>query len=538
MYRLLIVDDEPILVEGLCLMLQETPDLDLEVYKAYSVNEALGLLEKRRMDIVLTDIEMPKSNGLALQERIQERWPQCKVIILTGYNNADYLHRSIRQGAVDYVLKIEGDEAIRAAVAKACEQLSRVFDYEQLAHKAREDMAEAMPSLQRDFLLEIIRGEKIDAALRAGRFERLRIPLHPQERVLLLTGRIDEWSGNVDASDKALLQYCVQNMASEWFQPKTVGVHVFYDREKIVWLLQPRQGCGEEEARVFVQEQLEKLQQSCKEYLKLSCSFALASGWSAWPDVHTSFDRLLFVLMQDFSTEKEVILSDRITRSDEHEWHDSRQHLKRLQSLGMALERGNQTEFAAELDGIFNTDQSVSEGIALEIYYNLVAMFISFMNRNRILAAVSERHPLNKWLNWEEAGAWPAIHRNFADLAKCCFQMKQMDNAEHLSEVIQTVQAYIHGNLAGDLSLSQLSELVYFSPGYLSRLFRQTTGENLTDYITRMRVEKAKALLTQTHDKIHRIGRSIGFESPSYFTKFLKKQIGMSPQEYRDSFMK
>ena len=79
MYTLLIVDDEAIIADGLYEVFQNLNSLELDVYKAYSGDEAMELLKKTRIDIVLTDIRMPGMSGLQLMEHIQNRWPKCKL---------------------------------------------------------------------------------------------------------------------------------------------------------------------------------------------------------------------------------------------------------------------------------------------------------------------------------------------------------------------------------------------------------------------------------------------------------------------------
>src|SRR5262245_53423421 len=80
MYRVLIVDDEPILVDGMYRMLSEIEEPELELLRAYSGVEALERLNKLRVDLVISDIRMPGMSGLELHRRINERWPDCRVI--------------------------------------------------------------------------------------------------------------------------------------------------------------------------------------------------------------------------------------------------------------------------------------------------------------------------------------------------------------------------------------------------------------------------------------------------------------------------
>src|SRR5690606_14704865 len=110
MYRLLIVDDEEIIVNGLYEIFRNIKDLDLDVYKAYSGEEAIEWLNRTRVDIVLTDIRMPGIDGLELLEIIHRSWPQCRVIFLTGYDEFEYVYKAIQHKAVNYILKIEDND--------------------------------------------------------------------------------------------------------------------------------------------------------------------------------------------------------------------------------------------------------------------------------------------------------------------------------------------------------------------------------------------------------------------------------------------
>ncbi len=101
MYRILIVDNEPIIVDGLYHLFLEVGHLELDVHRAYSSAQALKLLEKHKIDIAFLDIHMPGMNGLDLQKKMQERWRKCKVIFLTGFNDFSYAQSALRHGVVD-----------------------------------------------------------------------------------------------------------------------------------------------------------------------------------------------------------------------------------------------------------------------------------------------------------------------------------------------------------------------------------------------------------------------------------------------------
>ena len=101
--------------------------------------------------------------------------------------------------------------------------------------------------------------------------------------------------------------------------------------------------------------------------------------------------------------------------------------------------------------------------------------------------------------------------------------------------MISSIKGYIKSHFTNDISLNDIAEHVHLSPAYVSQLFKQETGENISTYITTLRIEKAKMLLRDPQEKLYDVSLLIGFSSSAYFTRLFKKHTGMTPSEYRRS---
>ena len=123
MYRLLLVDDEPDIVEGLYNAFYNYEGLELDIFKAYSAYEALDILNSERIDIVLSDISMPGMNGLEMMRQVKSRWPHCQVIFLSGYTEFDYIYQANQLEAVSYILKTEGYDVVKENLHKAVQRI-------------------------------------------------------------------------------------------------------------------------------------------------------------------------------------------------------------------------------------------------------------------------------------------------------------------------------------------------------------------------------------------------------------------------------
>lgn len=124
-YRLLLVDDEPHVIEDIAMLLEEACDYSLDFYRAYSGREALRLLDEGRMDLVISDIEMQGMNGLQLLEEIHKRWPDCPVAFLTAHPNFSYVYQAIQNRAANYILKTESDDVLVEKIVRLLDEISQ-----------------------------------------------------------------------------------------------------------------------------------------------------------------------------------------------------------------------------------------------------------------------------------------------------------------------------------------------------------------------------------------------------------------------------
>lgn len=545
MKRMLIVDDEPIIVDGLYELFAQRMDEEWEIHRAYDAFEALDCMKELFMDIVLADIEMPGMNGLALQEQTQAIWPLCRFVFLTGYSDFDYVKTSMRQGAVDYVLKTEGDEAIVRAVDKAIREADVRFSQEQLVAGAERKLAEALPLLRKECLLEALQGDAACDPERAGRFRTLGLKLDPDVPVHLVLARVDHWRDDARSdTDRALYLYALQNIVEEIVGSRFNPEAVAYARDRCAWLLQPVQGAvppgPQEDHGTVLQNLFEAAQRSARQYMRMPCSFVVGTAARSWRELPDTFDRFRTMMMRGLGSGSEMLLTDRRTGESARPASDGRAALKRLSLLETYLESGDAVRFFALFDEIAAWHDAPQEGIeatagALEIYYSLAAVFFSYLNKSGQFAAFAEQYGVGRMLSIQQHPSWADAMAYFRSAADYLFRHLSVSEETSVDEVVLKLHNYIEHQLHGDLSLHRLAEQVYLTPFYLSRLYKQKTGRSLSEYITDYRLGRAKELLIGSPLKIHEVGERIGFESASYFTRFFRKLTGLSPQQFRDS---
>lgn len=550
MYRLLIVDDLPVITDGLADLFEREQNLQLEVYKAYSGFEALELMKKQRIDIVLSDILMPGMNGIELLKQIRRNWPICKVILLTSHSEFSYAQSALSLGGLEYILKTESDDIIIKAVEKAIDSLSKESDARRLVEKAQEHMKMALPTLQKEYLSALLQGKKVGPELLAEHFSNIELTFRADQPVFLLICRVDDWNEITTAPDKSLIIYAVQNIVEEFLFESAKLISLVYESSKMVWILQPHSVEPEERERTFhyVNGMLEMIQTKCQQLLKLSISFVLGSRAVDWPELADRFHALKFLLVRGIGSRRGTLLTDeKISRIEEEQSQSiaSQGPQKKnyeLQSkmplLLNCLENGNEEQFFRlyeELSPLFTNDR-IPRLQKLELYHALSFVFLTFVNKYELEKALGDQLEWNKLVKFDENICWQEWSDYFLHLAHAIITWNIKEQEQTTHEVVRKVHEFIESHISTEISLIHMADYVNLNPSYLSRLYKQITGNGLSDYLTELRDRKAKELLTKSSLKVHEIATALGYNSSHSFIRFFKKKNRTTPQEYREQW--
>ncbi|UVI29439.1 response regulator [Paenibacillus spongiae] len=544
MYRVLIVDDEKYTVDGLYEMLHEIDHIELDIYKAYSAKQALQWLDRTKIDIVLCDIQMPGMNGLELQRVINAHWPYCKIIFLTGINDFNTSQAAFRGGSVDYILKTEGDEEIVKALEKTVASLSEHFRNEQILLKAAEQLSAAIPALQKEFLTSLLENEEAALRLKQEDFDQAYIPLSAGMPVVIVLGRVDRFSPHLNTSERTIQLYAIRNIAKEYLSGLQLAA-VILDEARFAWFIQPEEA-GEEPDRArcirFIHGTMESIQRTCRELLQLPVSLILGDSFAAWPNVALTFKHLEKLLIVGMGHGGEMLLTtqtpDKAPAGAEpaRTKPDLRGKPFYPETLHALLAQEQEKDFLRVVDDYIGMDKvlSYNHHDYLEAYYGMSTTFLSYINQWELAGRIAGDIDVDKLMNLQAHPSKEEALTYLRFAAKVLFKQKKDEQAQRTNKVIDQINQYLMSNLGKDLSLARLSEVAYLNPSYLSRLYKQHTGINLSEAIIDLKIAKARELLANPVYKIHEIGAMLGFENAGYFTRFFKKNMGMAPQEFRD----
>ena len=547
MYKLLVVDDEAIIVDGIFELFKELKSYPLDVYKAYSGAEALEWLNKKRIDIVITDIKMPGIDGLHLLEKIRRDWPGCKVIFLTGYDEFEYVYKAIQYDGVSYLLKTESYESIVEVVEDYLGQIQKSMKDEELIRKAQAQFHKVLPIMQKEFLTKLVDGVYLNVTQQ--QFDEVEIPMHVDMPVLMIVGCINENPKKASPGGKS--DFYTVNFVVEQQMAKYASVAYVVYKNYLVWIVQ--EGKEVEEGHPAAEGHLsayhfkgilETVQAICDETFSLKVSFAISRGAVEWSKLSDAFISLKAMLNYHGISGMETVLMEGNFQEETCKRFsinktvtDVKLQLEKLEMLDLYLEQGRREEFFNTFNEIKGTLLYKADyfPVSYEIFYAFSLLYLSYMNRHSISETVSGEYfkmltRFDLYQSLEEAFGC------FENAAIHIFDQQNVEQEKRSIVSVQRVQQYIQDHPGKDLSLSSLADMVYLNPKYLSRLFKQTTGMYLSDYISEVKLSKAKELLKLNNMKIHEIAEFIGYSSAPYFTRFFKRATNMTPQEYRETF--
>jgi AraC-type DNA-binding domain-containing proteins len=526
----------------------------------YSAKEALDWLNRTKMDIVLTDIRMPGMTGLQMMDIILGQWPQCRIIFLTGFNEFDYVYSAIKHNGVKYLLKNEGHEAIIETVENVINEIEKSREINDLiAAVTRQQIDLAMPSLQKEYFMDMLSGVVIEMESREKHFSEMKIPLAASMPVLLMMGKVDNPHAEMSSLDRYKLVNAISAVVDKYLMHSVKSICLEYEWFNILWIIQPlslEEGISSSfrppenwgRLSLFLKGTLETIQEICKQSLNIPVSFMVDNESTEWEKVPFRFEALKKLLNYRFGARAEMQLnsSDIIAYSKDaglvkcDEIEKARLLMKKLRIMETYLESGQKERFNTvlyEFTGYLKNINSKSYTPALEIYYSVSLVILSYINNWNLADKISPKVNLGILTSADDHKTWQDAASYLEKLSGVIFEAQQNEENERSLAAISKVQKYINEHLNEDLSLVRLGELVYFNPSYLSRLFKQITGENLLKYINEVRLNKSKVLLMDRNLKIHEIAARLGFISAPYFTRFFKKHLNISPQEFRDSIL-
>lgn len=538
MYKVLIVDDERIILEGIAgLMEWEQYGTQLAGTARNGV-EALDFIRKHEPDIVISDIRMPGMDGLKLAERTRELYPSIAFIMLSGFGEFDYARQAMQHGVKHYLLKPCNENTIGEALTEVVAQLGEERKKETFLTNLQKELRQVLPSAKEQFLKELVTNKMYGR----GDWERYKelfgIELeHAEARLLLLQleGRFEfehlfalkNISEDLLTREAIVLSTTIGNQA-------LLLIRNVYDEEKLLGLLRD-------------------VRNTFNGYYRLDATIAVSDPGPLTDARRMYLDTLRCMSFRFYLGEGSIITVDD-TRESSEEHDDNRpgrygitESLTGGQGphgiengliyddakLCLYAKSGNLDAVMQELDELFKLlEEQRLDDVTVKSY--LIPIYVALIRQ-------AEPATINDYL--KELGKLEGIAtlqglRTFVEekarlICEGNYDRQKRRHSSIIGQIHDIVDAHI-GN--ADLSLQWVaSEILYMNPDYLGKLFRKETGEKFSNYVMKVRMERAMELIGAGGDvKVFELAERLGFgDNPQYFSQVFKKYTGVSPSEYK-----
>lgn len=523
--KVLLVDDEFLVRLGIKSLIDWEKHRFSYVGDAQDGLEALDMIERTRPDIVLTDIVMPRMNGIELIQRMKEQVPDTHIIVLSSHNDYEYVRKAMKLGVEDYILKASlKPEELLGMLLEVADKIKR----SRSQAGGRTDASTETAQEDKDEFAQALRGwlqppsNREQAADGSDRL--VSHPLFAAEYVLACL-KIHRGKGTSEPA-QTLMQKLI-NLASLQLKNKYNAIVQAVDENLAVILM------NDSSAAAAVGEQIIA---DSRRFLNISISVGLSAEAFGIEQLHRAFSEAREALRLSFYEGKERVycyeenlyppplsFAGLITREDE-------------QRLTLELERLNaealKRSVHAILDRIGKWTGPIDKSIQLMLrLLHLVQNGLKLYNED-ILNGLEAELPLYKQvLGFEELSEARAWFDRIIETG--CEQGKQAGVG--MREEIQRLVEYMKMNYAENISLKQAAEMVNMSETYLSHLFKKETQVGFVEFLNQIRIGKAAELLLQTRLPVYAIAEKVGFENFNYFGRIFKKMKGVSPQNYRDN---
>lgn len=520
--KLLIVDDEELTREGLIASLDWEALGIHQIFQADDGMNALNIARLQKPDIILSDVRMPRMDGIQMVERLEKFLPDTSVIFMSGYSDKEYLKAAIKLKAINYVEKPLNPEEIKEAVIEAIErheknlrsrQNENLYSMETASHlallltKPYKENAERISELAEALSLRLMPGSNFTTYI-------VKLKSSEPDNSLLLDIRND--------FTDFLTHYHLQVFY--------IQIHAVYHVFHIMGNTTPSP-IAFSAVETYLKEQFAQLD-----------VFFIGRGdtVSGINKVYHSYTTAVVMLQSSFFFAPGTLLSASefsITGTDSGIAKQTEEIAAAYKEALLSKMQDTCTELLDRLYSCYSKNRVFLPNQVKDIYYRL------FMSINDSRQTLQLSHDTTE----------NSTEESIIEHLENCFTYQELHQmlvtkTDHFFENIHSyvpedstiflIKDYIGKHYANDtLSIKEISDHVFLSASYVCTYFKNQTGQTLNQYLTEYRMEKAMQLLSDARYQITDISSKVGYSNGNYFSKSFKKFTGLSPSKYREKML-
>lgn len=530
--KVFLVEDEVIIRSGVKKSINWEQEGYEFVGEASDGELAYPMILKEKPDILITDIRMPFMDGLELSRLVKKELPDIKILILSGYDEFEYAKKAIKIGVTEYLLKPISAAKLTEVLNAVAETIRQENEEKNLLETYFAEMRENTERDKMRLFEKLLMGDlSMGEILEAG--ERFGMNLGASCYKIVLFKILANLENHVYAEQMVDACSSVEQAAS-----MMEGVYVFQRGvEGWAFLLTAQdEKSMEESAKILYQN----LKQAMKNYTQLEYFGGIGSTVPRIRSLKQSFREADRAFAARFVEEANQIISQKEFEKSQMEEGLKMQGVvqigKSREMLQKFLSNGTREEVKAFSDAYISRieEENIRSTMVRQyVVIDVCIVILSFCERissaNRLQEEAEE---LQKMM--QKIHSLSEIKKYVVRLLNEAIELRDAESGRRYSDLIAAAKKEIENHyMTEEISLNTVAISVGMSPSYFSSIFSKKAGKTFVEYLTEVRIEKAKEFLMCSSMKTSEIGYEVGYKDPHYFSYIFKKVQGCSPKEYR-----
>ena len=524
MVKMMVVEDEKILRDGICRV-GNWEALEVEICgAAENGQDALHKIEDCKPDIILTDVVMPVMDGIEFAGKVYAKYPEIRMIFLSGHEEFEYVKKAMEYKACNYLLKPAKIEKIEEVVAEIRDEIlkerQRALEEDRLQRK----LEQSMPVLREHYMNQLLTSPEYNEEERLNQFAFLNIDLGIRNIAVLICqpDREPEERSDVKIFLLRLQEICQNVMGNEC---KNV---VFTDlKDRIVMVVNYPETGRLKEVLPYLQGKAARIQAEAEQLGGASISLGIGRPVLDMRYLAKAYREAEYALgYRFFMGNRSVIYIGDIEKEEQRDWISMEQ---REEELTACIKAGDIAGMERRLEQYFQILSQCAAG-GQDFVYEEIAMFTGSLLRElrgKVPEGeqdfLTELEELRENLRVKDAHiVLTELQRQMSAVVESVTEKINQNRALRNEGIIEKAKKYVHHNLSGDVSLITVADMVYVSPNYLSFLFREG-GENFKDYVVRVKMQRASEMMEDGNYSLGQIASALGYKDGRYFSQVYKK---------------
>jgi two-component system, response regulator YesN len=529
MIRIILVDDESLTILAVRKLIQRSNIAAEVVGEAYNGADALKAILDLKPDIAIIDIRMPSMDGIELMKLLKDNGSLTKIIVLSAYRDFEYAQKAMQYGAHGYLVKPIEEEKLFGLI----NEIDNKLQEEKNVVNLKNELAQLENYSRKEKLLKLLITDKKKSSSSDVQ-EALNETFSGSEcNIILALLDTGNAAANITSKERKELIGHIEDLTD-----KKNGIDTFFNKEdELVVIMSFSDSFITEAKNSSIRLLTQKIKDIITEKLMIKPTIGI-SGNYRHREIYKAYLEARIAVIYRF-----YLGLDTIIHFDQISGLEFKTNIELLNDEDYFIEHikmGNREAVMEKFKNLterLHTDKNLNPEGVYRFCYEMIILIRKALNSTYINTGIKEEllhielEHLKKNLTLKSL--YDFMHHTIDSIIKAI----ESDRLGDDQRIIDKVRKYCETHFHEDISLDVISEQVNMAKNYFCTFYKKKTGESFWDYLTGLRIEKAKSMLLNNSIKVNSVAECVGYKTTSHFGRIFKEYVGVSPAEYKEKHL-